>query len=327
MDLNIDNYELNDILRLFHIPIAFNADHLKSAKKVVLKMHPDKSNLDKEYFLFFTKAYRIIYQIYTMRHESAQGYGHVKEYSELIAPGGCFADRLNSESGGCGGCGGGGGGGGSNAVAQSEKLSRMTPSEFNTWFNTAFEKYSPHTPDDEGYETWFRGTDDGEGDTECADGVDEDGDDAADANGRDAGFGSWNGAQVRSFERHRNRIRNRLALVAATTIEAAPPSSSATSIQFEDLKRAHTETLIPVTAADYNQVRQFKSVLDLQTFRGSTAANVAPLSIADATAQLERERIASAEQATHRAYRMAKQDEAARDMNRNVMRELHTLKY
>ena len=146
MDLNIDNYDLNDILKLFHIPIAFNADHLKSAKKVVLKMHPDKSKLDKEYFLFFTKAYRIIYQIYTMRHESAQGYGHVQEYSELIAPEGCCADRLHGETTGD-----------LESVAQSEKLSRMTPSEFNTWFNTVFEKYVPrNSEEDEGYETWFR---------------------------------------------------------------------------------------------------------------------------------------------------------------------------
>lgn len=316
MDLNIDNYDLNDILKLFHIPIAFNADHLKSAKKVVLKMHPDKSNLDKDYFLFFTKAYRIIYQIYTMRHESAQGYGHVQEYSELIAPGGCAADRLNGESVG-----------GSETAEQSEKLSRMAPSEFNTWFNTVFEKYVPrnHNPEDEGYDEWFRGNDDD------ADADDADADDAVDADGVDDAAegdgGSWTREQVRSFERHRNRIRTRLALVATTAIEAAPPSSSATSVQFEDLKRAHTETLIPVNAADYNQTRQFKTVLELQMFRSSAAANVAPLSKADAMAQLERERVASAEQATHRAYLMAKQDEAARDVNRKVMREFQSLKY
>lgn len=312
MDLNIDNYDLNDILKLFHIPIAFNAEHLKSAKKVVLKMHPDKSRLDKEYFLFFTKAYRIIYQIYTMRHEGAQGYGHVQEYSELIAHGGCCADRLHGESAD-----------GPETVGQSEKLARMTPSDFNTWFNTAFEKYVPrNSEDDAGYETWFRGNDadNDDDDADDADGVEEDGDDY------DAASATWNTEQLRKFERHRKRIRDRLALVETTTIEAAPPPSSATSVQFEDLKRAHTETLIPVTAADYNSVRQFKTVHELQMFRSSAAASIAPLSKADATAQLERDRVASAEQATHRAYLMAKQDEAARDVNRKVMREFQSLK-
>lgn len=320
MDLNIDNYDLNDILKLFHIPIAFNADHLKSAKKTVLKMHPDKSRLDKEYFLFFTKAYRIIYQIYTMRHESAQGYGHVQDYSELIAPEGCSADRLHGENGN----------NVQETAAQSEKLSRMTPSEFNTWFNTAFEKYVPrNSEDDAGYEAWFRGND--SDDVDGANGVEEetveDETEEEEYNTSAASSGSWNSAQVRSFERHRKRIRDRLALVAVTTIEAAPPSLSATSVQYEDLKRAHTETLIPVTAADYNNVRQFKTVHELQMFRSSAAANIAPLSKADASAQLERERVASAEQATHRAYIMAKQDEAARDVNRKVMREFQTLKY
>ena len=323
MDLNIDNYDLNDILNLFHIPIAFNADHLKSAKKTVLKMHPDKSRLDKEYFLFFTKAYRILYQIYTMRHESAQGYGHVQEYSELIASGGCSSDRLHGENASD-----------SKTASQSDKLSRMTPSEFNAWFNTVFDKYVPrNSEEDEGYETWFRGND-----ADDDNGVEEEDEEAEDAeeergqfdegnNTRAPGSGSWNSAQLRKFERHRKRIRDRLALVAATTIEAAPPPSSATSVQFEDLKRAHTETLIPVTAADYHSVRQFKTVHELQMFRSSATANIAPLSKADATAQLERERVASAEQATHRAYIMARQDEAARDVNRKVMREFQTLKY
>jgi len=318
MDLNIDNYGLTDLLNLFHIPIAFNEAQLKSAKKMVLKMHPDKSRLDKEYFLFFTKAYRIIYQIYTMRHESAQGYGHVQEYAELIAPGGCSSDRLNGEN-----AGGPGPEAASSAAQRSEKLSRMTPSEFNTWFNTAFEKYVPRNPEDDGYETWFRGND-----PDDVDGVEEEEEELSlEGSNTNTGSGSWNSAQVGALERRRNRIRDRLALVSATTIEAAPPSLSATSVHFEDLKRAHTETLIPVTAADYNNVRKFKTVHELQMFRSSAASNIAPLSKMDATAQLEREHVASAEQATHRAYLMAKQDEAARDMNRKIMREFQTLKY
>lgn len=68
LDLNIDNYNLSDILSLFHLPTLFNEDDLKRAKLTVLKTHPDKSQLPKEYFLFFTKAYRILHQIYTVRH-------------------------------------------------------------------------------------------------------------------------------------------------------------------------------------------------------------------------------------------------------------------
>ena len=55
IDLNLENYELDDILNLFSLQSNYNADDLKKAKRVVLKMHPDKSGLDKKYFLFFKK--------------------------------------------------------------------------------------------------------------------------------------------------------------------------------------------------------------------------------------------------------------------------------
>ena len=57
-DLNIDNYDLNDILALFKINADFDENDLKAAKKIVLKTHPDKSKLGPEYFLFYSKAYR-----------------------------------------------------------------------------------------------------------------------------------------------------------------------------------------------------------------------------------------------------------------------------
>lgn len=55
IDLEIRNYELTDILNLFKIPLLFNEKHLKQAKITVLQMHPDKSHLPKEYFLFLQR--------------------------------------------------------------------------------------------------------------------------------------------------------------------------------------------------------------------------------------------------------------------------------
>ena len=59
-DLDIDNYDLKDLLNLFKLNYTFGEIELKQAKKMVLKLHPDKSNLDKEIFVFFNKAYKII---------------------------------------------------------------------------------------------------------------------------------------------------------------------------------------------------------------------------------------------------------------------------
>ena len=53
LDLNIENYNLRDLLNLFKVDHDFDKDNLKKAKRMVLMMHPDKSKLDKKYFLFF----------------------------------------------------------------------------------------------------------------------------------------------------------------------------------------------------------------------------------------------------------------------------------
>jgi hypothetical protein len=313
LDTDIRNYNLTDILKLFSIPVAFTEDHLKSAKRTVLKMHPDKCNLPKEYFLFFTKAYRILYQIYSVRHERAQGYGHVQEYAELIADGesaACLADTLGSEISS-----------GSSSLAAADhraKLATMSHDDFNRWFNSAFEKYRVPDSNEEGYEQWFRSTDD---DTN----QDDDADDADNINAISSG--AWSANQMREMECKRNRIRDRLALVASSELEAAGgngTSSFQSQLQFEDLKRAHTETLIPVTESDFKSVRQFKNEHELRTFRSSAAAP-APLSKTESAAILERARIADLEESTHRAYQMARQDEIARDMNRRFMREFQTI--
>jgi hypothetical protein len=67
MDLNLENYSLDDLLKLFKLSIHFNEADLKRAKHMVLKTHPDKSKLDAEVFLFFSQAYRIIYYVYQVR--------------------------------------------------------------------------------------------------------------------------------------------------------------------------------------------------------------------------------------------------------------------
>ena len=70
IDLNINNYDLDDILNLFNINYDFNEEDLKNSKKKVLMMHPDKCKLDKEYFLFFSNAYKILYSIYNFKNKS-----------------------------------------------------------------------------------------------------------------------------------------------------------------------------------------------------------------------------------------------------------------
>ena len=70
LDLDIDNYNLHELLSLFKLTEGFTQDDLRSAKRIVYATHPDKSGLDKKYFLFFSKAYKLIVQVNEFKKKS-----------------------------------------------------------------------------------------------------------------------------------------------------------------------------------------------------------------------------------------------------------------
>lgn len=63
-NLNIHMYSFQEILDLFQLPSTFGEQELKRAKMMVLKMHPDKSRLPSEYFLFYKKAFEFVVDYY-----------------------------------------------------------------------------------------------------------------------------------------------------------------------------------------------------------------------------------------------------------------------
>ena len=52
VDLDIEHYDLESLVKLFKIPMQFCEKDLKIRKKIVLATHPDKSRLDKNIFIF-----------------------------------------------------------------------------------------------------------------------------------------------------------------------------------------------------------------------------------------------------------------------------------
>lgn len=63
-NLNIQMYSFKEVLELFGLGYEFGVEDLKRAKLMVLKMHPDKSRLSSEYFLFYKKAYEVVFKFY-----------------------------------------------------------------------------------------------------------------------------------------------------------------------------------------------------------------------------------------------------------------------
>lgn len=132
LDLNLDNYQLNDLLKLFKLSMNFNEDELKEAKKIVHLVHPDKSGLDSKYFIFYKKAYDLVSHIYKVNHRNINekvsnvSYETLrKEYSQT--------DRLK-------------------AVQQLQKSG-----DFNKHFNDLFDEY--YIRDEDGYGDWLKNND------------------------------------------------------------------------------------------------------------------------------------------------------------------------
>jgi hypothetical protein len=381
LDLNIDNYNLPDILALFNLPTLFNEDDLKRAKHAVLKTHPDKCKLPKEYFLFFTKAYRIVHQIYTIRHPATNEHytqrvertprtsavpslrcigkdtlsapyipidggtaaataaaKSVVDYGRLMRTEGYRPDaddeygrdthermkrRLDEMMTGTTTTT-------SNGVAKQNAAAKV--GEFNQWFNEKFEKY--RLKDDEaetGYEAWFRST------------SNDDDDDDQDEGGDDSG--SW-ADKVARLNQRKQALRNKYALVERQELEYAgdggggggggydltrerPQEYSSGifgNLRYEDLKKAHTESVIPVTEEDYYKTKRFNSINELQTFRDQSRRD-----LYKQTSKVEQEQIyqqskmRQEEEDTRRAFILAKQDEISRDIHKKLYSDMFRL--
>jgi len=377
LDLNIDNYELKDILALFNLSTLFNDQDLKRAKMMVLKTHPDKSNLSKDYFLFFTKAYRIVHQIYSIRNPSIKEHyterirrnagavssattlpsmgcipkdtpyipidanmasaagAKVVDYNRVMRKEGYQADssdeyamkthllmkqRLDEMMNG----------GSTDNYKSDSNVNKLR--EFNTWFNQKFEQYKLKDDEQEsGYDEWFRGEDNVEDNETTAEDINE--------------AGTWQD-KVALLNKQKQELRNKYALVEkhdwehagngggsggssgyGLTRERPQEYSSGIfgNLRYEDLKKAHTETVIPVTEDDYHTAKKFRNVNDLQSFRDVNRRSFQVNEQEQQQAYL-RTKTQQEEEDTRRAFILAKQDEISRDIHTKLYSDMFLLK-
>ena len=273
-DLDIENYELEDILSLFHVPHNFTKEDLKKAHKMALQMHPDKSNLDTEYFIFFIEAYKLLARIYYFRTRET-------------------AKRPNYDI----------------DMAKSEKLilqnleKQNKSKEFNKWFNEMFEKIKiTDGEQDSGYEKWFRDPSDVQ-------------------NTKKIALSQFDS----EFEKRKQDCK---AIVVSTDLaelgadegydlmREKPTFYSASifsKLPYEDLKRAHTETVIPVTKEDYLKKPKFSNVDSYRSYRDGH--NVSPPSLEQSKRFLAEKNKHESSGDIHRIYNILKQDEKIQERN------------
>lgn len=140
-DLDIENYSFEDLLKLFELRDDFNEYDLKNAKKIVLRLHPDKSGLPSEYFLFYSKAYKLIFHIWEFKNKSENknydGLWSVDDKKTVMD--GDMKDSIVDKQ-----------------TILTNKLEKMNVTEFNSWFNCEFEKCKISYDNENGYDDWLK---------------------------------------------------------------------------------------------------------------------------------------------------------------------------
>ena len=285
LDLNIDNYHLDDILNLFNIHLPFEEEDLKLAKKKVLKTHPDKSGLKPEVFLFYSKAYKKLFSIweFSNKHRLLQ---EDKKYVIDDMDEKNYKEQLSFSK--------------DKATALKQYFSNKKmedPEKFNKWFNKEFEKTNIKQEDEtNGYGSWLQSNDDLEDEIPI------------------------NNAFINEeFERKKKQIRDITINRDIQEIHSygsygsqlvslennAYTSDLFSNLHYEDLKKAYTESVIPVTTEDYNNKQKFHSLEEYKMYRSSQ--DVSPLSETQANSYLNNKAKLENSEMVYTAYKLANQ--------------------
>lgn len=286
MDLNIENYNLDDILNLFKMPKNFVEADVKAAKRKVLKTHPDKSGLPPEYFRFYSQAYKKIYFIWQFKSTSSNE-KNLKSYEEIIDDNekvGHFSKNKKENL---------------TTFLSSNKIDKGE--NFNKWFNEQFEKNKIQNDEEiNGYGEWLKSNED----------IDEEKKISYTQMGEEI---EKKKQHVRSLVVHKGIDELYSNFSGASNLTGDSPeyfsSDLFSSLQYEDLRKAHVESVIPVTMDDYTNMKKFKNLNEYNNYRNTQ--DIVPLSEVQAAEYLNNKNKYEEIQTTNRAYKLAQQLEAS----------------
>jgi hypothetical protein len=302
VDLDINNYDLEDIVKLFKIPINFDEQDLKRAKQVVLKTHPDKSGLESKYFLFYSKAYKMLYSLWEFRKKGDVNkeirnteYKDVDKFSEEDKK--KILDNLFK--------------------SDNTKIKFKTNSDFNNWFNEQFEKNKIYNENEEsGYGDWLK----------TNEGLDEINPNVSAATMKTEFDKKKSSIRALIVQKDVSELNSWNSISASELTREGPGEFSSdlfSRLPFQDLQKAHTETVIPVTDEDYSNIPKFKNVNEYLSHRNKV--DTTPLSEQQSQQYLNQQNDKESEKAVRRAYELAKQSEIAKQKSKNFWGNLQFL--
>jgi hypothetical protein len=288
LDLDLDNYTLDDLLALFKLDYNFNKEELGLAYRMVLKTHPDKCDLDRNIFIFLMNAYKMVERVYKFRK------GKNEKNTEYIV------DEKDIDKG-----------------LLIEKLNGMKVSDFNKWFNKMFDKHKLDDEEGDGYDEWYRNTEEKDVKQVTKNEFDE--------------IFYKKKRESRALVKHRD-VETDLETdgIGHNLLGEKPEYYSSrifSKLQYDDLKRAHTETVVPVTREDYDNRLKFNSVDSYQRHRATQLNDSrTPSALRQAEEYLNQKKKATEEYDARRAFKILKRDEEIEKKNKEWWSELNLLK-
>lgn len=293
-NLNLDEYNLNDIMDLFGLDHGFSETELRKAKKVIMKVHPDKSKLDEKFFIFFSKAYNILCYIYKFREK--HGNDGCVQYD-----GSTYKDD-----------------------AEEAKFAKfITSNDFNKKFNELFEANMVRSDfESGGYGDWYKNND-----KEI-----KDKNDKITITSVSQMSDAFHKERIRTkslIEYKGVEQINTIGSTGGTDLAMNRPENYSSELfsklPYEDLRKAHEENVVPVLESDIN--RSYNSFEQLQFQRDVNERSFVPLDGEELKSHLDEKKYSESIATSERAFALAKQAEEATKAKKNFAKNFQFLTF
>lgn len=294
LDLNIDNYSRTDLFKLYGIKSTnLTEEIMKQCKKITLKVHPDKSKLHEKYFIFFSKAYNKLEEIYQFNQRLQQKQELFKKDEE--------ERHIEGE-----------------AIHVKKFIEEHnTNKQFQSKFNELFEKYRVENPLETGYENWLKSDEDIQFNIPKN----------INAKQIDVEMNKYK-KQVQSVVKYNgvesmNSNYGNYAMMQRDNFTSSGLFDGNNSLQYTDLKQAYIESVIPVSEDEEThriRMSQFQNVEQYKDYRARE--DIKPIDEKSALEQLYFQENKHNEESTALAFYYATQTEKARKNRDQFMGEL-----
>jgi len=249
-NLNIHMYKFSELLELFHLNYNSTIEDLKEARKIVLKMHPDKSRLPGDYFLFYKKAFEIVVDHFKEQQKTSKPVPTEKQL--YVPPESKMGEQTDDQI--------------------STTIKKMNTGDFQKQFNQLYEENMTRRPD-ESRNAWFKSNDplfefDGPRSAkDIANSIEQ-------VKAKTAALSVYKGVQeMNSSVGTTSRFYDEDDEDANSEYVSCDPFSK---LKFDDLRKVHKDqTVFAVSEADYGKMQHYGSIDQLNQVRN--AQNLKPI--------------------------------------------------